>query len=65
MSAINARIKEYGHAALLRVVDAKALEWQGTDMAKYLRPATLFNASKCASYVGQLDVQANAVKVDL
>lgn len=37
------------------VIDAKHAEW-GNDpkMAAYLRPATLFNASKFAQYVGQL-----------
>lgn len=37
------------------VIDAKHAEW-GNDpkMSAYLRPATLFNASKFAQYVGQL-----------
>lgn len=39
------------------VIDAKFAEW-GSDakMAEYLRPATLFAASKFAQYIGQLDL---------
>jgi uncharacterized phage protein (TIGR02220 family) len=32
----------------------KCREWLGTDMAKFLRPETLFNATKCASYLGEI-----------
>ena len=46
---------------LKRVVDAKVAEWTGTDMAKYLRPETLFNATKCESYVGALDAKNTRV----
>lgn len=43
------------------VIDAKHAEW-GNDsrMAGYLRPATLFNASKFAQYVGQLGAGSTA-----
>jgi uncharacterized phage protein (TIGR02220 family) len=43
------------------VIDAKHAEW-GHDpkMAAYLRPATLFNASKFAQYVGQLGAGGSA-----
>lgn len=34
------------------VIDKKAAEWQGTDMAKYLRPETLFG-TKFESYLNQ------------
>lgn len=34
------------------VIDKKVSEWKGTDMAKYLRPATLFG-SKFESYLNQ------------
>lgn len=34
------------------VIDKKVAEWKGTDMAKYLRPATLFG-SKFESYLNQ------------
>jgi uncharacterized phage protein (TIGR02220 family) len=37
------------------VIDAKVAEWQDdAKMAKYLQPATLFNATKFAQYVGAL-----------
>lgn len=36
------------------IVDLKCDEWLGTDMEKYLRPATLFNATKCEQYYGQI-----------
>jgi uncharacterized phage protein (TIGR02220 family) len=38
-----------------RVIDVKVREWHSDpDMAKFLRPATLFNRTKFAQYVGQL-----------
>lgn len=36
------------------VIDKKVLEWKNTDMAKYLRPATLFG-TKFESYLNQHD----------
>lgn len=36
------------------VIDAKVAEWSGTDSAKYLRPETLFNATKYSQYSGQI-----------
>lgn len=35
------------------VIDKKCSEWGNSDMAKYLRPSTLFNASKFESYLNQ------------
>jgi len=48
------------------VIDSKHNEWKNTDSAIYLRPATLFNATKFNQYVGQVDVvkQATAKAVD-
>jgi uncharacterized phage protein (TIGR02220 family) len=37
-----------------KVIDAKVTDWRDSDMAKYLRPETLFNATKFAQYVGQV-----------
>ena len=50
-----ARLKESTPDEIRAVIDAKAAEW-GADakMAKYLRPETLFNATKFAGYVGEL-----------
>ncbi len=39
----------------MKVVDIKTKEWLNTSMAKYLRPATLFQASKFESYLNQLE----------
>lgn len=36
------------------VIDLKTREWAGTDSAKYLRPETLFNATKYNQYAGQI-----------
>lgn len=38
------------------VIDKKTAEWAGTDMAKYLRPATLFG-TKFESYLNQQDAK--------
>lgn len=37
------------------VIDRQNAEWAKTDMRKYLRPETLFNATKFAGYAGQAD----------
>lgn len=43
----------------------KCREWLGTDQEKYLRPETLFNATKCQSYLGEIapEVSCNAPSV--
>jgi len=58
LSMITARLKEYSKTQLRQVIAKKCREW-GTDekMEQYLRPATLFNATKCAQYVGELGQQ--------
>lgn len=35
------------------VIDAKVAAWKNTDMDQYLRPATLFNATKFNQYIGE------------
>ena len=48
---IIARLKEgYTVFDLCDVIDQKVEEWQGTPMAKYLRPKTLFSPSNFESY---------------
>lgn len=42
--------------SMCRVIDYKAHEWQETDMAKYLRPSTLFRAQNFEQYLGQLEL---------
>lgn len=53
---IAARLKEGATPEECRlVIDAKTAEWGGSEkMSKFLRPATLFNATKFAQYVGEL-----------
>jgi uncharacterized phage protein (TIGR02220 family) len=51
---IAARMRDgYTVADLLRVIDVKCTEWCGGEMAKYLRPSTLFGAEKFEQYHGQ------------
>jgi len=53
---IRARLKEGCSVEELRqVVAMKCREWRNNNrMQPYLRPATLFNATKCAQYIGEL-----------
>lgn len=55
-SLIEARLKEGATVAECRMVIAKKhREWANdAEMSKYLRPATLFNATKFAQYRGEL-----------
>jgi len=66
LKLITARIKE-GHSEteILAVIEMKVSEW-GSDpkMAKYIRPATLFNAEKFNQYVGELGVETPDEKND-
>ena len=59
---IQARLKEgFSLEDFNRVIDKKCREWSNTEMAKYLRPETLFG-TKFESYLNQPD--AIAVKKD-
>lgn len=61
---VSNRLKEYSKEELLAMIDYKCSEWlQDERFKKYLRPATLFNASKCADYIAQL--QTNGLKNNL
>ena len=42
------------------VIDKKCAEWLNDEMAKYLRPQTLFQASKFEGYLNQLVTQTQA-----
>ena len=54
---INARLKEgFTEQDFYTVINKKAAEWMRTDMAKYLRPETLFG-SKFESYLNQAVVR--------
>ena len=52
---INARLKDYTIEDLEAVIDKKVREWKGTKMQPYLRPETLFNATKFESYMNGLE----------
>src|SRR3990167_6045172 len=47
-------------AECVAVIDAKVAEWLGTEQAKYLRPATLFNAEKFEGYRGALTMKTQS-----
>lgn len=52
---IRARLKSGIHSWQLKaIVSRKVKEWAGTDQDHYLRPATLFNKTKCEQYLGEL-----------
>lgn len=60
---IKARLNEgYSVSDLLKVVVVKSSQWKGTDMGKYLRPETLFNATKFPSYLEEHIASAKKVK---
>tara|TARA_R110000796_G_scaffold214800_1_gene330771 strand:- start:30048 stop:30677 length:630 start_codon:yes stop_codon:yes gene_type:complete len=50
---INARLKEYTKREVFDVITKKCAEWKGSEMEKYLRPSTLFNATKFEEYLNQ------------
>ena len=57
VSLINARLNEgFTVEDFKSVIDKKASAWQGTDMAKYLRPETLFG-TKFEGYLNELVVK--------
>jgi len=66
LKLIKARLSE-GHSEkeIYAVIDRKVTEWQNDPkMAKYIRPATLFNAEKFNQYVGELGVETPDEKND-
>lgn len=65
-SLIAARLNEGATLAECRaVIDAKAAAWlHDPKMRDYLRPATLFNATKFANYVGELGTSGQANERD-
>lgn len=56
LSLIGSRLAEGASVTeCMRVIDAKVTDWSAKpEMQQYLRPATLFNATKYAQYVGAL-----------
>jgi len=61
VALIAARLGESTIDECRAVIDAKVEAWQHDDkMCQYLRPATLFNATKFANYVGELGSPSRA-----
>lgn len=55
---LNARINEgYTMADFKRVIDVKASQWLNSDMEKFLRPTTLFNATKFDNYANEKPIK--------
>lgn len=54
LSLIKARLRESTTDDLKAVIALKVRKWKGTEQEEYLRPATLFNATKFAQYQGEL-----------
>lgn len=55
LGLIRARLKDGVEPYQLKaIVSRKIREWGGTEQAKYLRPETLFNRTKCEQYLGEL-----------
>lgn len=60
LKEIRARLKEYTPEELERVIEYKVKQWKNDkEWNKYLRPSTLFNATKCAAYVEESREQRN------
>jgi len=64
LNLITARLKEGNEESeLLAVINYKCSEWENDPkMAKYIRPATLFNAEKFNQYIGELGVETPEAK---
>jgi uncharacterized phage protein (TIGR02220 family) len=57
---ITARIEEgFSVDDFIKVVDVKYKEWNGTDMAKFLNPQTLFRPSNFEKYLNQSQVEGS------
>lgn len=54
---VRARLANYSPDDLRGVVDRKVAAWKGTEWEKFLRPETLFNATKFQGYVNEQDTK--------
>lgn len=62
---LNARLSDgYTLQEIKYVIDNKTAEWLNTDMQKYLRPETLFNATKFESYVNEPPYKPKKTQMD-
>ncbi len=66
---INERLKEgFTKEDFFTVIDNKVATWKGTEWEKYLRPSTLFNASKFQGYLNEKEFskqQGNEISKEL
>lgn len=62
---IGPRLKDFTINDCKTVIDKKCAEWLGTDMAKYLRPATLFQSKKFEGYLNQISGTADTREQEL
>jgi uncharacterized phage protein (TIGR02220 family) len=54
---VGARVKEgYTFVDFKIVIDKKCKQWLGTEQAIYLRPITLFNATKFETYLNESEI---------
>lgn len=57
---IEARLKDYTVEDCLKVIGIKCSQWKNNpEMNKYLRPETLFNATKFGGYLNEQEVKAS------
>ena len=56
---VSARLTDFTVQDCFIVIDKKCKEWLGTNFAKFLRPATLFQLDKLEGYLNQLDGVSN------
>ncbi len=60
---IKARLIEYTKDELICMIDHKCSQWLTDEkMNEFLRPATLFNTTKCAQYIGEIGTTGKAQK---
>jgi uncharacterized phage protein (TIGR02220 family) len=60
LDLIRGRLKDgIAEWQLKAIVSRKVREWKGTEQEKFLRPATLFNRTKCEQYLGELPPDGN------
>lgn len=62
LKQLRGRLGEYSKDEIKAMIDFKVGEWiNDKTMSKYLRPETLFNATKCASYIEESKTKESGV----
>lgn len=63
---INARLKDYSIDDLKKVIDLKCDDWLDDEkMRKYIRPSTLFNATKFENYMNEISSKPKTAREQL